>query len=113
VNDNEDLGKHISKLLSLLRQIMSQEGGNSQGLSGKGQIPPELQQILKENKNVQVNLCVFAFLPFSADDLDDLEGMDEDGYSDENDTERAEADLLSMEISDLDKDFLKQNGLQF
>ena len=65
MNENEDLGKNISQLLNLLRRMMAQEGGNTNSPNSKGQIPPEIQQLLKDNKNVQVNLCVFTFLPFS------------------------------------------------
>ena len=109
MNENEDLGKNIAQLLNLLRRMMTQEGGGAQPLGSKGQIPPEIQQLLKDNKNIQVNLCVFTFLPFSLDELDDVDDDYEESY--EGDAESV--DMLSMDITDNDKDFLKQNGLQF
>ena len=107
MNDHEELGKNIKKLLAILKRIMSQDGGGA----FKGNLPPELQQILTDNKNIQLNLCVFAFLPFGMDDMEDMEDAF-DLLDDENDSQGKDPSL-AYEITPSDVDFLKKYGIKF
>lgn len=109
--NNEDMGKNINKLLALLKKIIAQENSQSHPNS-KSPIPPDLQNLLKDNKNVQVNLCMFAFLPVHPEDLEEMEGVYEETMSLDMD-ETKDKDSLSMEINDQDVDFLKKHGLKF
>ncbi len=110
MNENEDMSKNINKLLTLLKQMLAQEGGAT-GI--KGSIPPEFQNFLKDNKNFQVNLCVLAFLPIAADYLDEIENVYEETMSLDADSSGQEKSSLSMEITDQDLEFLKKNGISF
>jgi len=108
MNEHDDIAKNIKRLLALLKKMMAQEGASSNMM--QGQVPPELQQMLKNQKNVNLNLCVFAFLPIHPEELEELEdefleGLDADGA--------AEKDQLSEEITESDVDFLKQNGIKY
>lgn len=107
MNENEELGKNIKRLLALLKKMMTQDGGQF-----KGNVPPELQQILSDNKNVNLNLCILAFLPLHPDEFDDMEDALVDSMMDE---EKAfsEKESLHFEITADDKDFLKKYGIKF
>jgi hypothetical protein len=109
MNDHEELGKNIKKLLALLRKMMTQEGGS--GAPMKGNLPPELQQILSDNKNIQLNLCVLAFLPLDPAEFDDMEDALQGVWEDGKDP--LDKDALSFEITSSDKDFLKKYGIKF
>ena len=107
MNENEDLSKNIKKLLALLKKMMTQDGGQL-----KGGVPPELQQILSDSKNVNLNLCILAFLPLHPDEFDDMEDALVDGMMDEEKA-FAERESLNFEITADDKDFLKKYGIKF
>jgi hypothetical protein len=110
MNENEDMSKNINKLLALLKKMLAQDPNQA---NSKGHIPQDLQNLLKDNKNVQVNLCLFAFLPMHLEDLEDMEGVYEETMSLDMENEPRGKDSLSMEINEHDMEFLRKNGLTF
>jgi len=87
MNENEELGKNIKRLLALLKKILS------------------------DSKNVQLNLCMLAFMPFQPEDFEDLEDTFDSVM--DGDKEMAERESLAFEITSDDKDFLKKYGIKF
>jgi hypothetical protein len=107
VNDHEELAKSIKKLLALLRNIMKQGGSSSHS-----PFPPELQNMLNDSaKNIQLNLCMFTFLPIDPVDLEDFQDVLEGQLHGESGL--CDAGSLSFEITPSDIDFLKEHGIKF
>lgn len=103
-NPNEDFSKNIGKLLSLLKRMLSR-----QKVEGK-----ELNEFFN-NKNVNLNLCFFTFMPLPFDEMEDMEGMDEmmDEAFAQQENREEEMVELKFELNNHDLDFLKENGLKF
>jgi hypothetical protein len=106
MSDNEDLSRNLNKLLAILKKMMAQQGAQGKNL------PPEIQQLFSDPKNIQLNLCFFSFLPVSPDALDELEDALQESLVPHQE-EEGEEDLLNFEITASDVDFLKKNGIKF
>lgn len=115
MNENNDMQQNIQKLLQLMKQILLQEGNNPQFKQGlPSGFPADLKDFLKDQKNVQLNMCVFAFLPIEAQDYEDMEGVCEEVMSCDLDEGHSSSSAnLSMEMTTQDFDFLKKNGIKF
>jgi len=102
-NPGEDFNQNISKLLSLLKNMMKNQKIDSQ----------ELNDFFGK-KNVNLNLCFFTFVPFPFEEFDemDFEEMGEEGLADML-GQRKDHDELKFEINNNDIDFLKKNGIKF
>lgn len=97
-NPSEDFSKNIGRLLSLLKRMLSK-----QKVEGK-----ELNDFF-DKKNVNLNLCFFTFMPYTFDEMDE---MDMDDMMDDDEMEEELVDL-KFELNNKDLDFLKENGLKF
>ncbi len=99
MKDSNDFGKSINELLNLLKKILkSQKIGNS-----------DLSSLL-DQKNVNLNLCFFTFLPLTEEEFADFEYSLEEYFSGEDFLESGD---LKFEVTKNDLDFLKKNGLKF
>ena len=101
-NPNEDFNKNVSKLLTLLRNMLK-----NQKIDNK-----ELNEFFGK-KDINLNLCFFTFLPFPLEDLEDLD-LDEleEGLHDASHKGR-DGEELKFELNSHDLKFLKKNGLTF
>ena len=102
-NPNEDFNKNVSKLLSLLKNMLKNQKID----------PKELNEFFGK-KDINLNLCFFTFLPFPLDDLDeaDIEELGEEGINDLIHKSNDSADL-KFELNHHDLDFLKKHGMKF
>ena len=99
-NPNEDFNKNISKLLTMLRNMIKNQKID----------PKELNDFFGK-KDINLNLCFFTFLPFPLDELDeaDLDEFEEGAAS----LKDADGEELKFEINGHDVDFLKKHGMKF
>lgn len=103
-NPNEDFNKNVSKLLTLLKNMLK-----NQKIDNK-----ELNDFFGK-KDINLNLCFFTFLPFPMEEMDDVdleEMMDEELVGEENKVTKDAVDL-KFELNSNDLDFLKKNGIKF
>ena len=103
-NPNEDFGKNVGKLLTLLKRMLSKQKIDSK----------ELNEFFGK-KDINLNVCFFTFMPFSFDEMEEME-MEEmmgQSFSEFEGVGSAEADELKFELNKQDLDFLKQNGMKF
>jgi hypothetical protein len=104
-NPNEDFNQNVSKLLSLLKNMLK-----NQKIDNK-----ELNEFFGK-KDINLNLCFFTFLPFPIDELDEMEldELSEEGLSEYINRKRErDFDDLKFEITNSDMDFLKKHGIKF
>jgi len=102
-NPNEDFNKNVSKLLTLLKNMLK-----NQKIDNK-----ELNEFFGK-KDINLNLCFFTFLPFPLEDLEDidLDDLAEEGAVD-GESKKNSDDDLKFELSPHDLDFLRKNGMKF
>lgn len=96
MSEANDFSENISELMKLLKKILKSQKGESQDLAG-----------LLDKKNINLNLCFFTFLPVTPEELDDFE------VELQNDIELDDEEAFSLELNNMDLDFLKKNGLKF
>jgi hypothetical protein len=104
-NPNEDFNQNVSKLLSLLKNMLK-----NQKIDNK-----ELNEFFGK-KDINLNLCFFTFLPFPMDELDEMEldELSEEGLSEYLSRKRdRDPEELKFEITNSDMDFLKKHGIKF
>ena len=106
MDSHEEFNKNMQKLMMLLEKIIR---------SQKDQNGRELGEIFSNRKNVNVNLCIFTFLPIAPEDMDDLEEIfDELHMGEEEAGARSSESLeLKFELDSRDVDFLRKNGIRF
>lgn len=99
MKESSEFGKNMEELLRLLKKILKSQK--------KGEI--DLSEIL-DQKNVNLNLCFFTFLPLSEDELSEFETELEDALQGED---LRESEGLEFKINKNDLEFLRKNGLKF
>lgn len=108
MNPQDDFNKNMEKLLALLGKILKTQ----KEVSGPAL---DLNEILKSQKNINLNLCFVTFLPMMPEDMDDFEEMFEafSGPPEGSHPPKPRNPELKFELSPKDMDFLKNNGIQF
>ena len=106
MDPHEEFNRNMQKLMVLLGKILK---------SQKEQVGMDFSEIFNSKKNVNLNLCIFTFLPMTPEDMDDLEEVFEDMYvSGEGITASSSGEPeLKFELNARDVDFLKNNGIRF
>ncbi len=106
MDPHNEFSRNMQKLMILLGKILK---------SQKDQVGSDFSEIFNSKKNINLNLCIFTFLPMAPEDMDDLEDMFEDLYvSGEGGAGSAAGDAdLKFELDAKDVDFLKRNGIKF
>lgn len=64
----------------------------------------------KDSGSINVNFCFFNFLPISDEDLEEMEDMMDQFFTEDP---REKSRDLSSELNASDLEFLKRNGIQF
>lgn len=99
MKDPNEYGKDIHDLLRILKKI----------LKSQKQGPVDLSSVIGD-KNVNLNLCFFTFLPLTEEELEEFES-ELGQYLEDGGVPVAKE--LKFEITKKDLDFLKQHGLKF
>ncbi len=108
----DEFNQNMEKLFFLLQKMLKTPKEPSASSDNGGL---DLNKLLNStDKQINLNLCFFAFLPISGDEMDDFEDSFEDYLfgSEVNSKETAEAEL-KFELNSTDRDFLKNHGIQF
>ena len=103
MNPHEEFNKNMQKLLVLLGKILR---------TNKDQLGTDLNELINNKKSVNVNLCIFTFLPMSQEDMEDLEDMFDEMNGEEGQGFDPEGEL-KFELDSKDVDFLKTHGIRF
>jgi len=107
----DDHSKNIEKLFVLLQKILKNQGDQP----AKDFPGVDLNSILNSGqKQINLNLCFFTFIPMSMDEMEDLEESFEDIMSTEERGHKDHAEIdLKFELNSTDMAFLKTNGIKF
>lgn len=95
---------NMKQLMQLLKKIMGQ-------YSMEGKSAAEMMKCLKDikDKSPEVNIFFLNMLPFSPEDLDEIDEMFEEGAWGEH----RKGGELKCELNDADQVFLKKHGIRF
>ena len=106
MDPQEEFNRNMQKLMVLLGKILK---------SQKHQAGSDFNEIFNSKKQINLNLCIFNFLPMTPEDLDELEEMFEDLYAngEGSSVQQASEVELRFELDAKDVDFLKNNGIRF
>lgn len=101
MNPNKDFNQNINQLIELLKKILTHiphQPVDSASLNRK-----------EKEMSIHFNLCFFNLLPLSGEELDELEEFYE-SFLHPHDEKGEE---LEPDLTPLDIEFLKQNGIRF
>ena len=101
---DKEFEQNMKQLMSLLKKIMSQ-------YPMEGKSPAEVMKFFKnmKDKSPDVNIFFLNMSPLSPEELDEIEGMFEEGAM----GEYLRSGELKCELNDDDQVFLKQHGIRF
>ncbi len=101
---DKEFEQNMKQLMHLLKKIMSQ-------YPMEGKSPAEMMKFFKDmkDKSPDVNIFFLNMSPLSPEELDEIEGMFEEGVM----GEYLRSGELKCELSDDDQVFLKQHGIRF
>jgi sugar-specific transcriptional regulator TrmB len=101
---DKEFEQNMKQLMQLLKKIMSQ-------YPMEGKSPAEVMKFFKDvkDKSPDVNIFFLNMSPLSPEELDEIEGMFEEGVM----GEYLRSGELKCELNDDDQVFLKQHGIRF
>lgn len=101
---DKEFEQNMKQLMQLLKKIMSQ-------YPMEGKSPVEAMKFFKDvkDKSPDVNIFFLNMSPLSPEELDEIEGMFEEGVM----GEYLRSGELKCELNDDDQVFLKQHGIRF
>lgn len=101
---DKEFEQNMKQLMRLLKKIMSQ-------YPTEGKSPAEVMKFFKDvkDKSPDVNIFFLNMSPLSPEELDEIEGMFEEGVVGES----LRSGELKCELNDADQLFLKQHGIRF
>jgi sugar-specific transcriptional regulator TrmB len=104
MNFDKEFEQNMKQLMRLLKKIMSQ-------YPMEGKSPSEMIKFFKDmkDKSPDVNIFFLNMSPLSPEELDEIEGMFEEGAM----GEYLRSGELKCELNDDDQVFLKQHGIRF
>jgi sugar-specific transcriptional regulator TrmB len=104
MNFDKEFEQNMKQLMRLLKKIMSQ-------YPAEGKNPAEMMKLFKDikDKSPDVNIFFLNMSPLSPEELDEIEGMFEEGVM----GEYLRSGELKCELNDDDQVFLKQHGIRF
>ncbi len=94
-----DFENNMNQLIQLLKKILTSHPPHGQF---------DLSKLFK-GQGINLNLCFFAFLPMTEEELDEIEEIYEHYLFDED---KAPEDLTS-ELNSSDLEFLRRHGIRF
>lgn len=103
-NSGDEFGKHVSKLLQLLKKMLKSQNVDND----------DLKKIFDDAvKDGTINLNMFlTFMPISPDDFDEFTA-EFDEFMEEDLVQENDKGELIFELDSNDQDFLKQHGIKF
>jgi len=101
---DKEFEQNMQQLVRLLKKIMSQ-------YPMEGKSPAEMMRFFKDmkDKSPDVNIFFLNMSPLSPEELDEIEGIFEEGIMGEH----FRSGELKCELNDDDQSFLKQHGIRF
>lgn len=101
---DKEFEQNMKQLMHLLKKIMGQ-------YQMEGKSPAEMMKFFKDmkDKSPDVNIFFLNMSPLSPEELDEIEGMLEEGVM----GEYLRSGELKCELNDDDQVFLKQHGIRF
>ena len=100
---DKDFEKNMVQLVNLLKKMMK-------NLPNQGGSP--LKQFQTKDANINMNICIFSFLPMTPEELDEWEDL-YDQYMSGMDPHSDSHAELTMDLNASDLDFLKKHGIRF
>lgn len=101
---DKDFENNMGQLVNLLKKMMkslpSQAGG------------APFKQFPSKDPSINVNICLFSFLPMSPEELEEWEDL-YDQYMSGVDPHSDNSSEMTMDLNASDLDFLKKHGLRF
>lgn len=108
-DNGKDFDQNMNQLIHLLKKIIKNipNGKMPQGPFGKDFFGKD-----KDSSSINVNFCFFNFLPLTEEDLEEMEDMMDQFFTEEQPRGDRARDL-SSELNASDLEFLKRNGIRF
>lgn len=104
MNPEKEFDENMRQLMRLLKKIMRQ-------YPIQGKDPAEMMKFLKDmtDKSSDVNIFFLNLAPLSIGEFEDLEGILDGGFL----NEQFSSGELKCELNADDRDFLKKHGIRF